>query len=182
MSTNAVQHKSKFEVIDQDPHFSRVVSYFRPGDYLTWAGFAASGPAFLAGASWFSSGGKKIHVSPRFLRYSVVLGAIAGFLDRYAISTLRFQGELENSAEVAKDRYYVKSQLAEGKSPYTGTGENLMPAWIRSVAARNSTYSSLNMALFPWFNLVQHEHHGVNLDKYYETRAGEEKWGFNLSK
>jgi len=182
MSTNSVLHNSKYEVIDQDPHFSRVVSYFRPSDYLTLAGFTASGPAFLAGASWFSSGGKKIHISPRFFRYSLVLGAIAGFLDRYSVSSLRFQGELENFPEVEKDRYYVKSQLAQGKSPFTGTNENLLPAWIRGAAARNSTYASLNLALFPWFNLVQHEHHGVDLNKYYETRAGEEKWGFNLSK
>lgn len=180
--SSAVLHNAEYEIIDQDPHFTRVVSYFRPSDYLKWGLFAASGPLYLFGASYVQSRGKKVHVSPRFLRYSVILGAAAGFFDRYAVSSLRFQGAKENKREVELDRYYVKSQLAQGKSPYTGDNENLLPKWIRSVAARNSTYSSLNLSVIPWFNFVQHEHHGVDLSKYYETRPGEEKWGFQLSK
>ena len=31
--------------IDSDPHFTRVVRYFRPGDYAAWAGTAAALPA-----------------------------------------------------------------------------------------------------------------------------------------
>lgn len=180
--SNTVLHNAQYEIIDQDPHFSRVVGYMRPTDYLKWGLFAASGPSFLAGISWFSSGGKKVHVNPRFFRYSLMLGAIAGFLDRYAVSSLRFQGVAENSREVKLDRFYVKSKLSEGKSPFTDDNTNLLPDWVRGAAARNSTYSSLNLAILPWFNLVKHEHHGVDLNKYYETREGEEKWGFNLTK
>ena len=33
--------------IDSDPHFSRVVRYFRPADYAVWAGTAAAFPAAL---------------------------------------------------------------------------------------------------------------------------------------
>ncbi|KAL0577522.1 hypothetical protein V5O48_004463 [Marasmius crinis-equi] len=36
-----------FPVIDIDPHFSRVVQYFRPSDYMTWAAGTLSVPAAL---------------------------------------------------------------------------------------------------------------------------------------
>jgi hypothetical protein len=37
----------QYEVIDTDPHFKRVVGYFRPTDYLTWAAGTASLPAAI---------------------------------------------------------------------------------------------------------------------------------------
>ncbi|PRT54341.1 NADH-ubiquinone oxidoreductase 20 subunit [Wickerhamiella sorbophila] len=176
---NVVLHNAEYEIIDQDPHFSRVVKYFRGSDYLKIAAFAASGPLFLAALSGFSSGGKKFHVSPRMFRWSTGLGLTAGFLNQYGVSSLRFQGINENAREVALDRYEIKSRLARGEAPY---GESRMPEWIQNTAARNSTYSFLNISVIPWFNLVNHNHHGVSLDRYYETRPGEEKWGFDLKK
>lgn len=38
--------KTEYPVIDTDPHFNRVVRYFRPSDYVAWGGLTAFGPAF----------------------------------------------------------------------------------------------------------------------------------------
>lgn len=178
---NVVLHNANYEIIDQDPHFTRVVRYFRPSDYLAVGLFTAAGPLYMAAVSYWNSGFKRVHVSPRNIRITAFLGLTAGFLNQYAISSLRFMGIKENGREVAKDRYEIKSRLVAGKTPY-GHDESSQPEWIRDVAARNSTYSFLNLGVFPWFNLVKHEHHGVPLDKYYETRPGEESWGFDLKK
>jgi hypothetical protein len=39
--------RTEYQVIDIDPHFNRVVKYFRPSDYAVWAGTTATGPAFM---------------------------------------------------------------------------------------------------------------------------------------
>jgi len=36
-----------YELIDSDPHFSRVVSYMRPSDYAVWGGGTAAAPAAI---------------------------------------------------------------------------------------------------------------------------------------
>jgi len=36
-----------YPLIDSDPHFSRVVRYFRPSDYATWGIATAAGPTAL---------------------------------------------------------------------------------------------------------------------------------------
>jgi hypothetical protein len=41
------QSQPNYQVIDIDPHFNRVVRYFRPSDYAVWAGVTATGPAFM---------------------------------------------------------------------------------------------------------------------------------------
>lgn len=181
MPENTVLHNSQYEIIDTDPHFYRVVDYFRPSDWVKVGLFTVSGPAFLAACNWGSSGGKKLHLSGRMLRIGGALGFVAGFLNSYAASSLRFAGGSENAREVQKDRFEIKKRLSEGK-PAWGEDESKLPDWLRATAARNSTYSFLNLAVFPWFNFVNHEHHGVDISKYYENRPGEEKWGFNLTK
>jgi hypothetical protein len=178
---NIVLPQADYEIIDLDPHFSKVVGYFRFSDYAKIATFTASGPLFLSIVSYVESSGKSFHVSPRYLRLATFFGMTAGFLSQYAQSSLRFQGAIENSREVAKDRYEVKSRLAKGQTPYR-QDESDLPEWLRKVAARTSIHSYNALAVFPWFNLVRHEFHGVNLDKYYETRPGEEAWGFDLKK
>lgn len=101
----------------------------------------------------------------------------SGFIFSYNRSIQRFQGVIENKREVEKDRYEIKSRLAQGLKPY---GETDLSSWLQKIAARNSTYSSTFNHIFPWFNIVNHEYHGVDLKKYYEVREGEEKWGFDL--
>ncbi|ANB11695.1 hypothetical protein AWJ20_4516 [Sugiyamaella lignohabitans] len=178
-SGNIVLPQADYEIIDLDPHFSKVVQYFRGSDYLKIAAFTASGPAFLGAVSYIESSGKSFHVSPRYLRLATFFGLTAGFLNAYSQSSLRFQGAVENSREVSKDRYEVKSRLAKGLNPYK-VEESDLPEWIRKVSARTSIHSYNALAFFPWFNLVRHEFHGVSLDKYYVTRPGEESWGFDL--
>lgn len=39
--------KTPYPLIDSDPHFSRVVRYFRPSDYATWAAGTAGFPTLL---------------------------------------------------------------------------------------------------------------------------------------
>ena len=39
--------ETPYPLIDADPHASRVISYFRPSDYATWAGATAAFPAAL---------------------------------------------------------------------------------------------------------------------------------------
>lgn len=39
--------ETPYPLIDADPHASRVIKYFRPSDYATWAGATAAFPAAL---------------------------------------------------------------------------------------------------------------------------------------
>jgi hypothetical protein len=43
----SLQIHRDYQLIDSDPHFSRVVRYFRPSDYATWAIATAAGPTAL---------------------------------------------------------------------------------------------------------------------------------------
>lgn len=178
-NNNVVLSQADYEIIDVDPHFSRVVKYFRGSDWLKVGLFTASGPAIVTAIEFFESGRKRFHVSPSAIRITAALGFTAGFLNQYAQSSLRFQGAIENSREVRKDRYEIKQRLAQGLSPYK-ENESSLSQWLRRTAAANSTHSFNYLGIFPWFNFVNHEHHGVSLKKYYETRPGEEEWGFNL--
>jgi len=42
-----LQTHREYPLIDSDPHFARVVRYFRPSDYATWAVATAAGPTAL---------------------------------------------------------------------------------------------------------------------------------------
>lgn len=139
--------------------------------------FTGAAPLFLYVSEHVQSEGKSRVVSPRGVRIATFVGFFAGFIYSYNKSVMRFQGVNENAREVEKDRYEMKSLLAKGQNPY---GETDLPGWIQRIAARNSTYSSTFNHIFPWFNLVNHQYHGVDLRKYYEVREGEDKWGFDL--
>lgn len=39
--------ETPYPLIDADPHFSRVVRYLRPSDYVAWAGLTAGFPSAL---------------------------------------------------------------------------------------------------------------------------------------
>jgi hypothetical protein len=41
--------QTPYPLIDSDPHFSRVVKYFRPSDYATWAAGTLAFPGLLYG-------------------------------------------------------------------------------------------------------------------------------------
>ncbi|ODV91204.1 hypothetical protein CANCADRAFT_17689, partial [Tortispora caseinolytica NRRL Y-17796] len=170
-----------YEVIDVDPHFKRVVKYMRPTDYLAWAGLTAAAPAGLLLMEHiepvFPSGQTRIVQMRPVLRASVVIGLVGGFLFAYTSSSQRFWGYSENATEVEKDRYEMKSKIAQGKPLY---GETKLEPWLEQVAVRNSRFSQTLFTLFPWFNFANHKYHGIDIKKYFETRPGEESWGFNL--
>jgi hypothetical protein len=174
---------SSYELIDADPHFSRVISYFRPSDVGVWAASTVAFPVALQlwerlepSAGAFKAPGK---VPGGALRTATLLGFVGGFYLSYVRSSKRFLGWTENAREVSKDRYEIKKLLSEEKLPY-GENESVLDDRMKDIASRNSQYSFTTMAILPWFNLANHPYHGVNIQKYYETRPGEESWGFEL--
>ncbi|CAI4214230.1 unnamed protein product [Parascedosporium putredinis] len=143
--------QTEFPLIDNDPHFTRP-----PG---------LSGQALL---SWRNS---RHHVlekegSLRLLAAGAV-GAVGGFLYFYQRSALRFYGATENTREVD-----MREMVAKVKA---GTAVWRQSAYSThaGVAARQSRYSSLFMAIMPWFNFVNHNQHGVDTAKYYQQAERE---------
>lgn len=177
---NTVLNATKYETIDTDPHFKRVVRYFRASDWLNVAAFTAAGPAFFMINAYFRSGKRSFYIPARSWRMASTAGVVGGFLFAYTSSVNRFLGVTENAREVNKDRFEMKQRLSKGLSLYGVAEKSTLEPWLRRVAAKSSTNSSVAFALFPWFNLVHHEFHGVNPKKYLETRPGEEDWNFSL--
>ncbi|KAG7663816.1 NUXM [[Candida] subhashii] len=174
---------SDYELIDVDPHFFRVVGYFRPSDYGVWAASIAFFPAGLyvwerlEPVQGINKAPMKLPGS--LLRQSLALGVIGGFFTAYIRSSKRFLGWTENAREVKMDRYEIKKALSEGRLPYH---ENLsrLDDRTKDVANRNSQYAFTLLAFIPWFNFAYHPYHGVDLNRYYVDRPGEEAWGFKL--
>lgn len=167
-------------MIDTDPHFNRVVGFFRPCDYAAWAiGTVAMPGLFTVFERLDPVNGRTFtKPSPSVLRVTTLLGFVGGFLIAYNRSSQRFFGHTENAREVAKDRYQVKKNLSQGL-PAFGKKPSITPD-LQEVAMRNSKNSQYGLFFFPWFSFFTHEYHGIDLKKYYEVRPGEEKWEFNL--
>ncbi|KAI0008214.1 NADH-ubiquinone oxidoreductase 21 kDa subunit [Xylariaceae sp. FL0662B] len=162
--------KTEYPLIDNDPHFKRVIGYARPSDYLHGVVAAASGPGLLwlmerLAPSQAGRGG-----FPKAMRLGGTIGVIGGFLYFYQRSTLRFYGMSENAREVEMDMQEMVSKVKAGEPLY---GESKLTPHMQGVAARQSRYSALFMAVLPWFNFVNHNQHGVDTAKYYR-RAEEE--------
>lgn len=175
--------QSDYEVIDADPYFSRVVSYFRPSDYAVVGATAAGFPLGLMAwerlepvAGPFT---KPAKLPGTALRAATLMGLFGGFYLAYVRSSKRFLGWSENGREVKRDRYEIKLLLAQGKLPYH-QNESLLDDRMKDIANRNSQYSFTMMSVIPWFNMAYHPYHGVDIKKYYETRPGEESWGLTL--
>lgn len=175
--------QSDYEVIDADPHFNRVVGYFRGSDYGMWAATTVGFPGALLAwerlepvAGAFKAPGR---TPPGALRAATFMGFLGGFYLAYIRSSKRFLGWSENTREVKKDRFEIKSLLAQGKLPYH---ENLsqLDDRMKDIANRNSQYAFTTLAILPWFNFAHHPYHGVDIRKYYENRPGEEEWGLSL--
>lgn len=172
---------TEYELIDLDPHFNRVVGYFRTSDYGVWAASTAGFPLALAAMERLESSAGPYKAPNKIpggaLRVATFLGLSGGFLLAYIRSSQRFLGWKENAREVKLDRYEIKKSLSEGKLPYH-ENESLLDDRLKDVANRNSQNSVAIAAIIPWFNFVHHPYHGINIQKYYETRPGEEDWGF----
>lgn len=76
----------------------------------------------------------------------------------------------ENAREVEMD---MKEMVAKVKAGETLYGESRLTPNMQGVAARQSRYSSLFMAVMPWFNFVNHNQHGVDTAKYYQQAERE---------
>ncbi|KAL1935975.1 hypothetical protein VTP01DRAFT_109 [Rhizomucor pusillus] len=157
--------ETPFPVIDADPHFNRVLRYFRPSDYAAFAGLTVAAPAgFLAWQKLNPVGGSGRNVRTQ-LGIMTVLGAFGGFLYAYQQSSLRFMGWKENAAEVEKDFKELSQRAKEGKPLY---GESMLPQYIQDSLARYSKNAALVFDSIPFFNFVNHQNHGVDTSKYYE--------------
>lgn len=156
-----------------------MVRYFRASDYGVWALGTVGMPGLFTLLEYFDHNNGRHFTKPNggVLRVTTLLGFFGGFLIAYNKSTRRFWGITENAREVKKDRYEIKSKLSKGEPLY---GSSVLTPYAQDVAYRNSKNSQMNLHLIPWFNIVNHSQHGIDLKKYYEVRKGEEEWNFQL--
>ncbi|KAJ3759755.1 NADH-ubiquinone oxidoreductase complex I, 21 kDa subunit-domain-containing protein [Lentinula raphanica] len=154
--------ETPYPVLDIDPHFSRVVRYFRASDYATWAATTLAVPGALL--AWV---GNAIQIVTRRMvtgmKVAAFLGFCGGFMLAYQNSSMRFYGWTENKREEEMDYAELSQRAKEGKSLY---GESHQSPWVQGAAHRNSVFSQLKFSAFPMFNFVNHPHHGVDASKY----------------
>ncbi|KAI0172906.1 NADH-ubiquinone oxidoreductase 21 kDa subunit [Hypoxylon sp. FL1284] len=170
--------KSEFPLIDNDPHFKRVVGYARTSDYIHGVVAAAAGPGLLAAMEKFAPSQVGRGGFARAMRLAGAIGVAGGFLYFYQRSCLRFYGMSENSREIEMDMQEMVSKVKAGEPLY---GESRLTPHMQGVAARQSRYSALFTAVIPWFNFVNHNQHGVDTAKYYR-RAEQELEAERLGK
>ncbi|KAI1455498.1 NADH-ubiquinone oxidoreductase 21 kDa subunit [Annulohypoxylon moriforme] len=170
--------KSDYPLIDNDPHFRRVIGYARPSDYVHGTVAAAAGPGLLLAMEKFAPSQVGRGGFVRALRLSGAIGVIGGFLYFYQRSCLRFYGMAENAREVEMDMREMVDKVKAGQPLY---GASAVTPHMQGVAARQSRYSALFFAVVPWFNFVNHNQHGVDTAKYY-VRAEQELEAERLGK
>ncbi|KAK6856611.1 hypothetical protein PG995_006798 [Apiospora arundinis] len=162
--------KTDYPLIDNDPHFKRVVGYARPSDYVHGLTAAAAGPGMLYAMEKFAPSQVGRGGFAQAMRLTGVIGAIGGFLYYYQRSTMRFYGMSENAREVDMDMREMVDKVKKGEALY---GESRLTPHMQGVAARQSRYSALFMYGIPWFNFVNHSQHGVDTAKYYRQAERE---------
>ncbi|KAF2813677.1 NADH-ubiquinone oxidoreductase-like protein 21 kDa subunit [Mytilinidion resinicola] len=172
-TTPVVPHKQidgDYPLIDSDPHFKRVVKYARPSDWAYGAGFSAIGPALMlywerVSPSYVGKGG----FAP-IMRLTGAIGLTGGFLLVYSNSIHRFYGASENRREIDMDMREMVDRVKAGEPLY---GKSSLSEHLQGVAARNSRYAGTFIHVLPWFNFVNHPHHGVDTAKYYRQAERE---------
>ncbi|KDN41327.1 hypothetical protein K437DRAFT_258315 [Tilletiaria anomala UBC 951] len=162
-----------YPLIDSDPHFRRVIKYFRPSDYAAWAGSAAAFPGGLYLMELFDTTRPKKGLGPA-LRLSTFLGAAGGFLLAYQRSSFRLWGWSENEIEQSLASKELEVAKAGGPLP-AGYGQSDLSDYIQGVAHRNSAFSQLKFSAMPWFNFSNHKHHGPSTADFSMAREGEGK-------
>ncbi|MCJ1321698.1 hypothetical protein MMC15_007043 [Xylographa vitiligo] len=153
-----------YPLIDNDPHLKRVIRYARPSDYLAGTALGASVPGLMllwerVAPSHVGKGG-----FPPIMRLAGAIGLVGGFLYCTERSTMRFYGFRENKREVEMDMREMVEKVKKGEPLY---GKSSLSPHMQGVASRNSRYSGVWLHVIPWFNLVNHEQHGVDTAKYY---------------
>ncbi|KAK4102323.1 hypothetical protein N658DRAFT_506510 [Parathielavia hyrcaniae] len=162
--------KTEYPLIDNDPHFKRVIRYARPSDYAHGAVAAAAGPGLLYAMERFAPSQVGRGGFAQAMRLCSFIGAAGGFIYFYQRSILRFYGMSENAREIEMDMREMVDKVKAGEPLY---GESKLTPAMQGVAARQSRYSALFMAVVPWFNFVNHSQHGVDTAKYYQQAERE---------
>ncbi|KAE8348537.1 NADH-ubiquinone oxidoreductase complex I, 21 kDa subunit-domain-containing protein [Aspergillus coremiiformis] len=164
------QANTDYPLIDSDPHLRRVVGYARPSDYAIAGGAAVASPL----AFWAMERVSPSHVGrggfAPVMRLATAIGIIGGLHVLYQRSCNRFYGFTENSREVEMDTREMVDKVKQGEPLY---GTSKVSTYLQGVAARNSRYSELFIHVLPWFNIVNHNQHGVNTAKYYQQAERE---------
>ncbi|TRM65284.1 NADH-ubiquinone oxidoreductase complex I, 21 kDa subunit-domain-containing protein [Schizophyllum amplum] len=164
--------KTKYPLIDQDPHAARVIGYMRPSDLGVWGVATAAGPAAMYAWEAGQQHMPRSHPSQAMgMKATAFLGFIGGFMLAYQRSSLRFWGWTENKREEEMDFAELTQRAKEGKPLY---GESDQPAWVQGSAFRNSVWTQLKFSTIPMFNFVHHSYHGTDPAKY-GARAVEEE-------
>jgi C-terminal of NADH-ubiquinone oxidoreductase 21 kDa subunit len=86
------------------------------------------------------------------------------------VETVRFLGLSENRREIDMDMREMVAKVKRGEPPY-GTSE--LSEHHLGMAARNSRNAGFGLFLLPFFNIVNHPHHGVDTAKYYQQAERE---------
>ncbi|KAF7712940.1 NADH-ubiquinone oxidoreductase [Penicillium ucsense] len=164
------QVATDYPLIDSDPHMRRVFRYARREDYAVAGATGAISPI----AFWVMERVSPSHVGrggfPPVMRLATAIGFIGGLHVLYQRSCNRFYGFTENSREVDMDMREMVDKVKKGEPLYGTSG---MSSYLQGVAARNSRYSGLFVHVLPWFNIVNHDQHGVDTAKYYQQAERE---------
>jgi hypothetical protein len=83
---------------------------------------------------------------------------------------VRFYGFSENKREQELDMKEMVTKVKAGEPLY---GESTVTPYMQGVASRNSRYSGVWLHILPWFNMVNHNQHGVDTAKYYQQAERE---------
>ena len=147
-----------------------MLGYARPSDYLAGAAFGACGPALML---WWerispSEVGKGGFAS--IMRLSGFVSLSAGFLLMSSRSQNRFYGWTENRREIDMDMREMTDRVKQGQPLY---GKSTLTEYMQGIASRQSRYSGVWLHIMPWFNFVNHPHHGVDTAKYYRNAERE---------
>ncbi|KAK3354432.1 21 kDa subunit of NADH dehydrogenase [Neurospora tetraspora] len=161
---------TQYPLIDNDPHFRRVIGYARPSDYVYGTVAGAAGPGLLYLMEKMAPSGVGKGGFPKAMRLATAVGFFGGFLYFYQRSILRFYGMSENAREIQMDMREMVDRVKAGQPLY---GVSTLPVDVQGMAARQSRYSALFFAVLPWFNFVNHNQHGVDTAKYYQQAERE---------
>ncbi|KAF3481012.1 NADH-ubiquinone oxidoreductase subunit [Arthroderma uncinatum] len=151
-------------------HIRRVFGYARTSDYLLGAGVAAVSPLVFGVMDRVQPAASAAINFARCMRLSGAVGLAAGVLTVYQRSSNRFYGLTENAREEEMDMREMVEKVKKGEPLY---GVSSLSPYMQGVAARNSRYTSLFIHVIPWFNVVNHNQHGVDTAKYYRQAERE---------
>ncbi|RAO73804.1 uncharacterized protein BHQ10_009816 [Talaromyces amestolkiae] len=168
--------KTDYPLIDSDPygtqfqHIKRVFGYARASDYAVGGAAAAASPL----AFWLMEKFSPSHVGKGgfapVMRLATAIGILGGVHIFYQRSINRFYGFTENTREVEKDMREMVDKVKKGEPLY---GKSQLSEYLQGVAARNSRYTGLFAHVIPWFNVVNHNQHGIDTAKYYQQAERE---------